>query len=583
MPWATVFDRFDSSQIGGAVVNVTGEVENAWGLARRVSSLAPGVNVFESQLGLLAETVFRGFASHLLLSGVRLLGAPFPKQDPTHMIILVIEAAEEYDAWRRAALSERKADALKRIGKALTMNQTQQTLSVAATHAIASAAELSAVFLWVRGQDSSRLSLAAHVGASRTGLIHLEELSLDGEPHCLAELVAQRQRPLTLARVSESPLAAEIEGKLCYLPAGGVIVLPLIAGNRLLGVLELVGREDDPAFLDSEELFSTIGEHLSLALHSAILFEATERLASHDALTGIANHRTMQEYLATRMFEAERKNEEMGVVMIDVDHFRRFNEEEGHDAGDAVLRRVAQSLSDGVRPYDLAARYGGEEFAVILPHVTESSLLEAAERLRQGICRIEHRSADGSPRVITASLGVALFPAHASTPSGLLKAADLALYASKRNGRNRVTMYSPDIGERGEESRLDFSALREWFTLESLQTAMATVDLIEPSLQRLTKVLKLTPSRQDQLRRAVFVAQLDESTLSQIKDREWGPSRKLVERANASDDGSPRIVKVTAVLLAVAKAPERRVTSSDWSGRLDPELVAILQDRPDAA
>jgi diguanylate cyclase (GGDEF)-like protein len=582
VPWQLAFERFDSAQIGGAVVTVTGEVESAWGLARRVPSLAPGVNVFESPLGLLAETVFRGFGSHLLLSGVRLLGAPYPRQNPTHMIVLVVEAAEEYDAWRRAALSERKADALKRIGKALTMNQTQQALSVAATHAIASAAELSAVFLWVREQGTPRLNLAAHVGASRPGLIHLEEISLEGEPHCLAELVAQRQRPLKLPSVSDSPLAAEVEGKLTYLPAGGAIVIPLVAGNSLLGVLELVGREDDPTFLESEELFHTIGEHLSLALHSATLFEATERLASHDPLTGIANHRTLQEYLATRVMESERKKESLGVIMVDVDHFRRFNEEEGHDAGDEVLRAVARTLRDGVRPYDLAARYGGEEFTIVLPHVTRQELLEAAERLRVAISEIEYRNAAGVARPITASLGAALYPEHGATPTTLLKSADVALYASKRAGRNRVSLFTAEPTD-PEKRRLDYSALRSTFSLEELQHAAKATESVEATLQALVGPLKLTVSRQDQLRRAVFAGQLEDARCQQLRDPEWRPAYQLMRRAMTVNQKSPRVVKVAALLLATATARNQGVLTPDMAGRLDPELIALLQDRPDAA
>ena len=112
------------------------------------------------------------------------------------------------------------------------------------------------------------------------------------------------------------------------------------------------------------------------------MFESVEKLAAFDPLTGIGNHRTLQEFLHRRILEAERSEGTIGAIMLDVDHFRRFNEEEGHDAGDSVLKMVADVLRACVRPYDLAARYGGEEFTVIMPGVDKETTESVAERIR---------------------------------------------------------------------------------------------------------------------------------------------------------------------------------------------------------
>ena len=135
-------------------------------------------------------------------------------------------------------------------------------------------------------------------------------------------------------------------------------------------------------FEEHLDLFETVSEHLALALNSTALYESAEKSALQDALTGIANHRAMQDFLHTRLEEARRSGQELGVVMIDVDHFRIFNEEHGHNAGDDVLRLVGETLRNCVRPYDLAARYGGEEFTLILPGAGRLGALSLAERCR---------------------------------------------------------------------------------------------------------------------------------------------------------------------------------------------------------
>jgi diguanylate cyclase (GGDEF)-like protein len=167
-----------------------------------------------------------------------------------------------------------------------------------------------------------------------------------------------------------------------------------------------------------------------------------ERLAVTDGLTGVYNHRRFQEAINAELLRSERHKRPMGVLMIDVDFFKKVNDAMGHPAGDELLRRLAEVLSADLRQTDLIARYGGEEFAVVLPETTKSEALQVGERMRLAV---EEKLNRGTPwpTKVTVSVGVATYPEDGKTPEQLISAADQAMYVAKRQGRNRV------VGARG--------------------------------------------------------------------------------------------------------------------------------------
>ena len=160
-----------------------------------------------------------------------------------------------------------------------------------------------------------------------------------------------------------------------------------------------------------------------------------EALATEDGLTGLKNHRAFQERLAMEAERARRYGLPLSVVLLDVDRFKLYNDAYGHPAGDAVLRTVAACLQASIREADQAARYGGEEFALILPHTQAADALVVAARCRKAI-----EAAAWPARPVTASLGVAALSPSCPDPAALIAAADKALYRSKHEGRNRVTV-----------------------------------------------------------------------------------------------------------------------------------------------
>ena len=163
-----------------------------------------------------------------------------------------------------------------------------------------------------------------------------------------------------------------------------------------------------------------------------------EALATTDGLTGLKNRRTFSAKLAEEHARAVRYHQPLSLLLLDVDHFKQYNDAYGHPAGDAVLRRVAEALGRTARDTDMAARYGGEEFAVILPFTDEAGALVMAERVRAAIA-----DSDWGKRPITVSVGIGTLSLDTPTPDSLTGCADRALYQSKEAGRNRVSHGNP--------------------------------------------------------------------------------------------------------------------------------------------
>lgn len=163
------------------------------------------------------------------------------------------------------------------------------------------------------------------------------------------------------------------------------------------------------------------------------LNQKLKNLAVTDGLTGLHNHRAFQDYLEEQFQVAMRNKQPMSLILMDVDHFKQYNDTYGHQAGDEVLRRVAEILKEGVRDGDFVGRYGGEEFVVVLPRTDTENAIAVAERVRRSI-----ESAEWTLRPVTASLGVASVRPDMETRQEVIEAADQALYEAKRNGRNRV-------------------------------------------------------------------------------------------------------------------------------------------------
>lgn len=215
--------------------------------------------------------------------------------------------------------------------------------------------------------------------------------------------------------------------------------MPLVGrGEKLIGLITLHNKRKSRHFLDEEKrLFSTFATYSAQAIENTMLYKSTEYLSITDGLTGLYNHRHFQEQLEVEVKRGQRYDLNLSLIMIDLDHFKEFNDSYGHLEGDTLLRKIAQILKSSLRETDFVARYGGEEFAVILPETNKEGASIAAERVRRALSEQTFGEVGAK---MTVSLGVASYPDDACLRADLIRKADEALYRAKREGRNRTCL-----------------------------------------------------------------------------------------------------------------------------------------------
>lgn len=224
------------------------------------------------------------------------------------------------------------------------------------------------------------------------------------------------------------------------------LCIPILAQGETLGILHLQATDDVPQMNASELSFkTTFAAQVGLSIANIRLREALRTQSVRDALTGLYNRRYLEETLEREMRRAARAEQSLGILMIDLDHFKNFNDTYGHDAGDAVLRETGASLTKGIRAEDFVCRFGGEEFVVILPTADPETSRTRAERLRTKMRELTIMYQGKSLGMVTISVGVAAFPAHGTSPKELMAAADAALYEAKRGGRDKVVVASAPV------------------------------------------------------------------------------------------------------------------------------------------
>jgi two-component system, cell cycle response regulator len=190
-----------------------------------------------------------------------------------------------------------------------------------------------------------------------------------------------------------------------------------------------------------------------VSLSNARMLRRLEELATMDGRTGLLNKRAMLDVADQKIASAKRFGLHLSVLVVDIDHFKKVNDNYGHPTGDAVLRGVAQVVRDCVRKVDVAARYGGEEFAIVLEATDHKGALMLAERIRQEVQKQVFQSDKGQFSV-TLSLGIAVYPDDAKDKAGIIGLADQALYFAKHNGRNRAVAWPEAAAADSTQRRL---------------------------------------------------------------------------------------------------------------------------------
>ncbi len=257
-----------------------------------------------------------------------------------------------------------------------------------------------------------------------------------GEP--IAGYVIESGKPLFVEDVAADPLFATL--KRDRVSGGTMICVPLRAKDKLLGVINVSRTEPHSFTQASFQLFMNLANQAAIAIENARLYS----YAVTDEMTKVYNHRYFQQRLDEEIQRAGRYDGTVAMIILDVDHFKKFNDTYGHAEGDRVLKAVAKLIEKSVREIDVVARYGGEEFCVILPEKDIEGAFIPCERIRTAIENHDFRI-NGQRVPITVSLGICSFPAYARDKTELIVRADTALYYSKGGGRNRSTRFSPEM------------------------------------------------------------------------------------------------------------------------------------------
>ncbi|MEI7646448.1 MAG: diguanylate cyclase [Chloroflexales bacterium] len=243
----------------------------------------------------------------------------------------------------------------------------------------------------------------------------------------------RRGRPYVFDGTGANLLCRHLAGQAI----SGLYCVPMVAHSELIGILHF--SQANGTFTPAQQrLAQMVADTVVLALANLKLRETLQIQSTSDVLTQLFNRRYMEQALARLLTQAKRLPHSLALLMLDLDHFKQFNDTYGHEAGDAILRHMGQLLLSHVRKDDVACRYGGEEFAVILATATLEVALQRAEDLRAKMAVSMPQFNGAALGPISASLGVAVFPMHGSTSEALFRAADAALYAAKDAGRNRV-------------------------------------------------------------------------------------------------------------------------------------------------
>ncbi len=224
---------------------------------------------------------------------------------------------------------------------------------------------------------------------------------------------------------------------------GSFMSVPIRASGEIIGMLALTRPPEEPLSDHESRLVSALADQVALAIKNAQLFARLEELSTKDELTGLSNRRHFKDRLAREMADARRYGHPLSVLVIDVDHFKKLNDREGHAAGDEALVEVSRVLASSLREVDMVARWGGEEFVVTLSRTGEADAIKVGEKLREGIAAMRLAVTAGQPLGhLSVSIGVAELLADEDA-SELVQRADRAVYVAKKDGRNRVSLPPP--------------------------------------------------------------------------------------------------------------------------------------------
>jgi diguanylate cyclase (GGDEF)-like protein len=264
----------------------------------------------------------------------------------------------------------------------------------------------------------------------------LRSMEVDVDSNHLIPGLAREKKPIWVASVAKDQRFE----KLRKLSIGSFLFIPYVVQDRVIGFMcSYSGQEN---FIDQEKFsnFQVFFNQIAIGLQKSLLYEKVEQLSITDGLTKLYSHRHFKLRLEEELVLAGRYSSPLSLLILDIDHFKHYNDHYGHVAGDHVLMEVAKILKQEAETTHVVARYGGEEMVLVAPETTKEEAVELAERIRSSVG--SHAFAVGQETTkVTVSIGVSTFPYDAHATLDMISKADEALYAAKNRGRDRVVAY----------------------------------------------------------------------------------------------------------------------------------------------
>jgi len=321
------------------------------------------------------------------------------------------------------------------VAKALTSSLDLDTILQTIMDKLAAYFEPAAWSLLMLDETSQEFYYAAAVGKDCESV---NALSLKtGET--LARWVIEHGEPIVIADVSLDPRIQPRSNDESFANGCSVVCMPVRTGGKMLGIIQLV-NSDMQVYTRNEIVLKSLADYAAIAIENARAVKRIQELSITDDCTGLFNARHLFTVLSEEVQRSQRFGYEFSLLFLDLDHFKRINDQHGHLVGSKLLGQVGQTLRDNLRLVDSAFRYGGDEFAILLPQTSRDAALLVARRLMAVFHANQWLAGANSDAPLRASVGIAAYPVDATTPQTIVQRADEMMYQVKQAGRDNIAV-----------------------------------------------------------------------------------------------------------------------------------------------